>query len=58
MAAGTRLAGTTLKPVQKAREGRAACGECGVRLSSYNPGPNCFTHTLDIPWKGPGVRPR
>ena len=59
MASGTRLAGTTLKPVQKKeREGRAVCTECGVRLSSYNAGPNCYAHTLDIPWKGPGVRPR
>ena len=58
MAAGTRLAGSTLKPVQKARDGRAECAECGARLSSYNPGPNCYAHTLDIPWKGPGVRPR
>ena len=58
MATGTRLAGTTLKPVQKARQGQAACTTCGARLSSYNPGPNCYAHTLDIPWKGPGVRPR
>jgi hypothetical protein len=58
VAAGTRLAGTTLKPVQKVRDGRAQCTECAVRLSSYNPGPNCYAHTLDIPWKGPGVRPR
>ena len=61
MATGTRLAGTTAKPVLRAREGsaaRAACSECGVPLSSYNKGPNCYAHTLDIPWKGPGVRPR
>jgi hypothetical protein len=58
VAAGTRLAGSTLKPVAKARDGQARCSECGARLSSYNPGPNCYAHTLDIPWKGPGVRPR
>ena len=61
MATGPRLAGTTAKPVLKAREGgaaRAACSACGVPLSSYNKGPNCYAHTLDIPWKGPGVRPR
>ena len=61
MATGTRLAGTTMKPVQKAREGRdvtAECATCGVRLSSYNPGPHCYAHTLDVPWKGPGARPR
>ena len=58
MATGTRLAGTASKPVAKAREGRAACSSCGIPLSSYNKGPNCYAHTLDIPWKGPGVRPR
>ena len=58
MAAGTRLAGTATKPVPKVRTGRAACTECGARLSAYNPGPNCYAHTLDIPWKGPGVRSR
>lgn len=58
MATGTRLAGTTMKPVQKAREGAAACETCGVRLSSYNPGPHCYAHTLDVPWKGPGSRSR
>ena len=58
VAAGTRLAGTTTKAIPKAREARATCTECGAPLSSYNPGPNCFAHTLDIPWKGPGVRHR
>lgn len=61
MATGTRVAGAASKPVAKARQGRetrAACTSCGVPLSSYNPGPNCYAHTLDLPWKGPGVRPR
>ena len=59
MASGTRLAGTTGKPVERARAGaRAACTVCGSRLSSYNQGPNCYAHTLDIPWKGPGTRHR
>jgi hypothetical protein len=59
VATGTRLAGTgATKAIPKARTARATCSECGVPLSSYNPGPNCFAHTLDIPWKGPGVRPR
>lgn len=66
MAAGTRLSGSALKaaphptpgPVPKSTAGRLACGECGARLSSYNPGPNCYAHTLDVPWRGPGARPR
>jgi hypothetical protein len=59
VASGTRLAGSTAaKGIPKARQPRAACTECGAALSSYNPGPNCYAHTLDIPWKGPGVRPR
>lgn len=58
MAAGTRHAGTTMKAKPRAGTTRATCTECGAPLSSYNPGPNCYAHTLDIPWKGPGVRPR
>jgi hypothetical protein len=58
----TRRADSTSRPATtsagKAQAGAQACTECGARLSSYNPGPNCFAHTLDIPWKGPGVRPR
>lgn len=56
MASGTRLTGTTLKPVAKARTGQACCSVCGSRLSAYNAGPNCYAHTVDIPWKGPGQR--
>lgn len=33
------------------------CAVCGERLSSYNPGPNCYAHTVDLPWKGPAHRP-
>ena len=58
MASGTRVAARTAKPVQKARDGVAQCATCGVRLSSYNPGPHCYAHTLDVPWKGPGPRHR
>ncbi len=54
MASGTRLTGTTLKPVQKVRNDRATCAVCGTRLSAYNPNPTCYAHTLDVPWKGPG----
>lgn len=59
MASGTRMTGSTLKPVVKARiSGVAACGVCGSRLSAYNAGPNCYTHTVARPWKGPGQLPR
>jgi hypothetical protein len=61
VASGTRLAGTPTRPAADRRPlqaTRQACTECGARLSSYNPGPNCFAHTLDVPWKGPGVRAR
>jgi hypothetical protein len=54
----SRVAGSTLKRPDRARAERAVCGECGAPLSSYNPGPNCFAHTLDVPWTGPGLRPR
>lgn len=58
MASGTRLTGTTLKPVQKARTGVATCPACGRRLSAYNAGPACYAHTVEVPWKGPTARPR
>jgi len=34
------------------------CPECGVRLSSYNPGPNCWQHTIGHPWRGPTAKPK
>jgi len=58
VSSGTRLTGRTGKPVPKAREDTAECATCGARLSSYNPGPHCYAHTVDVPWKGPGPRPR
>jgi hypothetical protein len=41
----------------KAEEDRH-CPECGVKLSSYNPGPNCWSHTVGWPWRGPSAKPR
>jgi hypothetical protein len=40
--------------------GRSAkrCPVCGVRLSLYNPGPNCWQHTIGQPWRGPSAKPR
>jgi hypothetical protein len=34
------------------------CEECGMKLSSYNPGPNCWQHTIGHPWRGPSAKPR
>jgi hypothetical protein len=39
-------------------DGRHACSVCGVKLSSYNPGPNCWQHTIGYPWRGPSAKPR
>ena len=58
VASGTRLIGSTAKPVEKVRTERAACTACGARLSAYNAGPHCYAHTLDVPWRGPGPLPR
>lgn len=58
MAAGTRPTGANLKPVVKANDGKKACLVCGARLSSYNPGPHCYTHTVGIPWRGPAAPPK
>ncbi|GAC1324557.1 MAG: hypothetical protein NVSMB13_06150 [Mycobacteriales bacterium] len=58
MTAGTRPTGTTVRPVAKVGSTRRSCPECGERLSSYNPGPNCWTHTVGIPWRGPTAKPK
>jgi hypothetical protein len=46
-----------LRPGEK-RDKQRACAVCGVRLSSYNPGPNCWNHTIGHPWRGPSAKPR
>jgi hypothetical protein len=46
LVAGTRPHGSSRKPARKytsATERR--CTVCGERLSTYNPGPNCFAHS-------------
>jgi hypothetical protein len=43
-------------PMKRGTERR--CLECGVRLSLYNPGPNCWQHTIGWPWRGPSAKPR
>jgi hypothetical protein len=34
------------------------CPRCGEPLSQYNPGPNCWKHTVGFPWRGPTARPK
>jgi hypothetical protein len=34
------------------------CKVCGLKLSAYNPGPNCWQHTIGYPWRGPSAKPR
>ena len=34
------------------------CQVCGIRISSYNPGPNCWQHTMGYPWRGPTAKPK
>lgn len=47
-----------LARVRPRTEGSRRCPECGVRLSLYNPGPNCWQHTIGWPWRGPSAKPR
>jgi hypothetical protein len=42
----------------EASEAATACSVCGTKLSSYNPGPNCWQHTIGHPWRGPSAKPR
>jgi hypothetical protein len=53
MTSGKRPTGETLKPVARSTDRNRACPVCGDRLSSYNPGPHCYNHTVSVPWKGP-----
>lgn len=52
MASGVRSTGSVDKPVPRAA-GRRSCPVCGARLTTYNPGPNCYRHTVSVPWRGP-----
>ena len=59
MTAATRQ---TARPAQRrehapSSEADRGCAVCGERLSAYNPGPNCYAHTVGLPWKGPNNRP-
>jgi hypothetical protein len=51
------------RPDEESRAADAAdsaksCSVCGTKLSSYNPGPNCWQHTIGYPWRGPSAKPR
>lgn len=43
---------------EKAEKAPVTCSVCGTKLSSYNPGPNCWQHTIGFPWRGPSAKPR
>jgi len=43
---------------QAAEEQVRGCSVCGLKLSAYNPGPNCWQHTIGHPWRGPSAKPR
>jgi hypothetical protein len=44
------------RPEEDRKEPR--CSVCGTKLSAYNPGPNCWQHTIGYPWRGPSAKPR
>lgn len=48
---------TETKDKDEEETGRV-CAECGMKLSAYNPGPNCWQHTIGHPWRGPSAKPR
>jgi hypothetical protein len=41
-----------------AKQAERHCQVCEVKLSSYNPGPNCWSHTIGYPWRGPTAKPK
>ena len=43
---------------EASERGPVTCSVCGTKLSSYNPGPNCWQHTIGYPWRGPSAKPR
>jgi hypothetical protein len=51
-------AGQTASEQKGEGEDPRACSVCGTKLSSYNPGPNCWQHTIGYPWRGPSAKPR
>ena len=57
------MADDTIQAPQATREqpteaSERRCTVCEVKLSSYNPGPNCWSHTIGHPWRGPTAKPK
>jgi transcriptional regulator NrdR family protein len=57
MPTGSRPTTGRDKPVPRAADRARRCPVCGERLSTYNKGPNCYTHTVRAPWRGPTTPP-
>jgi hypothetical protein len=55
---GVKTQSGTVKGTQKRFPGGRTCSQCGEPLSQYNPGPNCFKHTVGVPWRGPTAKPK
>lgn len=58
MAKNTSKASDGEHEEQPTAETGKSCSVCGTKLSSYNPGPNCWQHTIGYPWRGPSAKPR
>jgi hypothetical protein len=55
---GARTHSGSGKSGQKSFPLGRVCGQCGDPLSQYNPGPNCWNHTIEFPWRGPTAKPK
>ncbi len=55
---GVRTHSGAPKSLQQSFDTGRSCTECSERLSQYNPGPNCWRHTAERPWRGPTAKPR
>jgi hypothetical protein len=55
---GQRPSSADLRSPLRSSERARTCVVCEARLSSYNPEPTCFTHTVALPWRGPTQRYR
>jgi len=42
----------------KRHRGKRVCTVCGIALSAYNEGPNCWRHSVGMPWRGPSAKPK
>jgi hypothetical protein len=55
---GARTHSGSGKAGQKSFPLGRVCSQCGEALSQYNPGPNCWNHTVEFPWRGPTAKPK